>query len=146
MKITEEIDVTAAQACAVCGDEPPGGVFRTLKIRLQNRVYVLGREMSEELLAALDKFGDDCAEGCKVMREDLRAALAYRVGDPRPEFRSPDLAAAAEEVEAADGGPVCWACEKPGEAAGDDLWVCRTKGCPREGRPAAAEYFETGVR
>ena len=133
-----------------------GGAFK-LEVELKGTRYVLNRTAAEMLLERIDAFGDNCGETCKRMRGDLRKALA----------ETDDAARGAEEAEVSEevtfrmsvlpgdpgaAGTPCFLCEEPGERIpgnpGDteDLWVCRTEGCPREGKPAAREFFTTGHR
>lgn len=133
-----------------------GGEFK-LEVELEGVRHVLNREAAQMLLERLDEFGDDCSEGCKRLREDLRKALALTEGQGRGAAgaRVETTVTAEFSVTAGesrpDGAACAWCGEegqavpmRPGDA--EPLYVCRTPGCCRNGLPEAKAFFTTGYR
>lgn len=127
------------------------GIFRKLELTLDGVRYVFGRADSERLLAAMAAWGDDCSDPCRRLREALGWSL-NATEEQRAERKAKIDAACGISREADATAPHCWLCGRKGEPLpvepGDSegLYVCRTEGCARKGKPAARLYFETGRR
>ncbi len=133
-----------------------------MTVEMPRTRYVLNRSACVMLLATLETYGDACGDPCKRLREDLRKALATDAAaqaeaDVHPETQDPEvteeitvnLVASSDEAQADDGVVRCAWCDEAGEKVpmqpgdAEQLYVCRTQFCPRKGKPAARQAFET---
>lgn len=125
-----------------------------MEITLKGTRYVLNRAAAEELLKAVEAFGDDCGEPCKRLRSDLRKALAMSASDGKTAEVIEETTVNLTIAFGGDGSTAarCAWCGEPGVEqamqAGDSepLFVCRTPGCQRYGIPATRQFFTTGYR
>lgn len=130
-----------------------------LEITIPHSSYVLPRGPAECLLAALDAMPGDLGEPCLRLRDNLREALAVDEAARRAnkEHKAAEhdetLDTQAEDAvrPCEDGTVMCFECGYVGDvlpmARGDaePLYVCRTNGCGRQGRPSALTFFMTGL-
>ncbi len=121
-----------------------------MEIELKGVRYVLNRAASEELLKAVESFGEDCGDPCKRLRDDLRKALAMMEPDGQIAEVTEEHTVTFNVKTHGDAVRCAW-CGEPGDEsmqAGDSeaLYVCRTQGCQRRGIPAARQFFTTGFR
>lgn len=131
--------------------------FRVMQIEFNGSRYVLDRHAAELMLDVWSAFGDEqTSDVLRALVRDLRAALATvtEAAETVNPFDSEEACveqtvAVRLEAQAGEkpGGPVCFLCEQAGrELKGQALFVCDMPGCPRQGKPSARAYFETGVR
>ncbi len=133
-----------------------------MTVEMPRTRYVLNRAACVRLLATLETYGDDCGDPCKRMREDLRKALAADAAaqadagvsteHQEPEVTEEvevDIAQVSNKERADDGVVRCAWCDEEGqklpikEEGETQLYICRTSGCPRKGRPQNRKTFET---
>lgn len=123
-----------------------------MEVTLKGTRYVLNRAACEELLKAVEAFGEDCGDPCKRLREDLRKALSMTESDGQvcevTEEHTVTFEVRPEQTKAA----CCAWCGEAGEqlpmSPGDaePLYVCRSTGCQRMDKPATRSFFTTGYR
>jgi hypothetical protein len=125
------------------------------EVDLPKTTYSLNRAACVQLLEALDRFGADCGDACKRIREDLRLALAVDAADA--ENQEPVVtetityqARITPQAEKKDGKTV--RCAWCGEEArslptkkGDtgNLYACANAACSQNGRPGTIGYMYT---